>query len=149
MHHSRWSYNKTSTPWRRENPTFWRESESVWVWTTTLLCCIFLPVLVKAIPCIGQDLWICTVSYLSFTVELQQDGYTFNETFAKSEARNLPVSGCKSMVEGPTIMPGVFINLLCIYTMPNNHYCSTYMMAYHKSVCKYWLKFGRKSRSEG
>ena len=53
------------------------------------------------------------------------------------------------MVEGPTIMLGVFINLLCTYTMPNNHYCSTYMMAYHKSVSKYCLKFGRKSRSEG
>ena len=32
------------------------------------------------------------------------------------------------MVEGLTIMLGVFINLLDTHTMPNNHYCSTYMM---------------------
>ena len=31
---------------------------------------------------------------------------------AKSEARNLPTWGCKSMMEGPTIMLGVFITLL-------------------------------------
>ena len=30
---------------------------------TTLLCSIFLPVLVKAIPCIGKDLGMSTVTY--------------------------------------------------------------------------------------
>ena len=39
-------------------------------------------------------------------------------------ARNLPTWGCKSMMEGPIIMLGVFITLLCIHTMPINHYCS-------------------------
>ena len=62
MHHSQWSYNKTATPQRQENPDFSRETEPfdsyVWVSTTTLLCSIFLPVLVKAIPCIGKDLGI-------------------------------------------------------------------------------------------
>ena len=53
------------------------------------------------------------------------------------------------MVEGPTIMLGVFINLLCTYKMPNNHYCSTYMMAYHQLNARHCLKFGRKARSEG
>jgi len=53
------------------------------------------------------------------------------------------------MVEGLTIMLGVFINLLYIHTMPNNHYCSTYMLAYHHLNAKHCLKFGRKSRSEG
>ena len=61
----------------------------------------------------------------------------------KSEARNLPPWGCKSMVEGLTIMLGVFINLLCTHTMPNNHYCSTYMMAYPHLMAKRWLRVGR------
>ena len=52
----------------------------VWVSTTTLLCSIFLPVLVKAIPCIGKDLGMCTVAYESLMVELQQDGYTSKMT---------------------------------------------------------------------
>ena len=80
MHHSWWSYNKTATPQRQENPDILRETEPfdsyVWVSTTTLLCSIFLPVLVKAIPCIGKDLGMCTVAYASLMVELQQDGYT-------------------------------------------------------------------------
>ena len=80
MHHSWWSYNKTPTPRRRENPTFSREIELidsyVWVPSTTLLCSIFLPVLVKAIPCIGKDLGMSTIAYASLMVELQQDGYT-------------------------------------------------------------------------
>ena len=50
--------------------------------------------------------------------------------FLTSEAWNLPTSGCKSMVEGPTIMLGVFITLLYIHTMPNIYYCSTCMLLY-------------------
>ena len=80
MRHSWWSYNKTPTPRRRENPTFSRETDlivsDVWAPTTTLLCSIFLPVLVKAIPCIGKDLGMSTVAYASLMVELQQDAYT-------------------------------------------------------------------------
>ena len=80
MHHSWWSYNKTATHQRQENPDFSREikliDSDVWVSTTTLLCSIFLPVLVKAIPCIGKDLGMCTEAYASLMVELQQDGYT-------------------------------------------------------------------------
>jgi len=64
----------------RSNPQFLRETEpfdsDVWAPTTTLLCSIFLPVLVRAIPCIGKDLGMCTVAYASLMVELQQDGYT-------------------------------------------------------------------------
>ena len=48
----------------------------VWVPSTTLLCSIFLPVLVKAILCIGKDLGMSTIAYASLMVELQQDGYT-------------------------------------------------------------------------
>jgi len=48
----------------------------VWVLRITFLCSIFLPVLVKAIPCIGKDLGMSTVAYASLMVELQQDGYT-------------------------------------------------------------------------
>ena len=80
MHHSWWSYNKTATPRRQENPDFSRETEPfdsyVWVSTTTLLCSIFLPVLVKAIQCIGKDLGMSSIAYASLMVELQQDGYT-------------------------------------------------------------------------
>jgi len=42
-------------------------------------------------------------------------------------------------------MLGVFINLLYTHTMPNNHYCSTYMMAYPHLMAKRWLRVGRKS----
>ena len=63
-----------------ENPTFLRETDlilsDVWAPTTTLLCSIFLPVLFKAIPCIGKDLGMSTVAYASLMVELQQDAYT-------------------------------------------------------------------------
>jgi len=48
----------------------------VWVSATTFLCSVFLPVLVKAIPCIGKDLGMCTIAYASLMVELQQEGYT-------------------------------------------------------------------------
>ena len=41
---------------------------------------------------------------------------------------NLPTLGCKSMVEGLTIMLGVFITFLYTHTMPNIYYCSTYML---------------------
>jgi len=34
------------------------------------LCSIFLPVLVKAIPCIGKYLEMSTIEYASHTVEL-------------------------------------------------------------------------------
>jgi len=65
---------------KTENPTFSREIELidsyVWVASTTLLCSIFLPVLVKAIPCIGKDLGMPTIEYALLMVELQQDAYT-------------------------------------------------------------------------
>ena len=68
---------------------------------------------------------------------------------SKSEAWNLPTSGCKSMVEGLIIMLGVFINLLCTHTMPNNHYCSTYMMPYPHLMAKHCLTSRQKiKRSE-
>ena len=46
------------------------------------------------------------------------------EIFSWSEAWNPPTWGCKSMVEGLTIMLGVFITLLYILTMPNIYYSS-------------------------
>jgi len=62
-----------------------------------------------------------------------------------SEARNLPTCGCKSMMDGLAIMLGVFINLLYTHTMPNNHYCSTYMMPCPHLMAKHCLRVGRKS----
>ena len=49
------------------------------------------------------------------------------------------------MVEGLTIMLRVLINLLYTHTMPNNHYCSTYMMPYLHFIAKHCLTIGRKS----
>ena len=67
----------------------------VWVSTTTLLCSIFLPVLVKAIPCIGKDLGMCTGAYASLMVELQQDGYTSKTRESRLFERNQADSfGC-------------------------------------------------------
>ena len=60
--------------------------------------------------------------------------------------RNLPTWGCKSTMEGPTIMLGVFITLSCNYTMPNIYYCSTWMLIYSHLMAKRWLRVGRKSR---
>jgi len=84
MHHSWWSYNKTATHKRQENPTFRATIDpsplDVWVSATTFLCSIFLSVLVKAIPCIDKDLGMCTISYASLMVELQQDAYTSKPT---------------------------------------------------------------------
>jgi len=84
----------------------------------------------------------------------QLDGQTLPDhrqkiqIFAWSEAWNLPTSGCKSMMEGLIIMLRVFVNLLYTYTMPNNHYCSTYMMPYPHLMAKHCLTIGRKSRSK-
>ena len=58
------------------------------------------------------------------------------EIFSWSEAWNPPTWGCKSMVEGLTIMLGVFITLLCIYTMPNIYYSATYMLLYPHLMAK-------------
>jgi len=47
---------------------------------------------------------------------------------------------------GLTIMLRVFINLLYTHKMPNNHYCSAYMMPYPHLMAKHCLRVGRKSR---
>ena len=62
--------------YKDKNPIISKDYQAFWVSATTLLCSIFLPVLVKAIPCIGKDLGMCTEAYASLMVELQQDGYT-------------------------------------------------------------------------
>jgi len=62
---------------------------------------------------------------------------------SRSEARNLPTSGCKSMMDGLIIKLGVFINLLYTHTMPNNHYSTTYMMPYPHLLAKHCLTIGR------
>ena len=67
---------------------------------------------------------------------------------SKSEARNLPTWGCKSMMEGPTIMLGVFITLLYMYTMPNKHYSSKPTSLRCPLMAKHCLKVGRKSKAE-
>jgi len=67
---------------------------------------------------------------------------------SKFEARNLPTWGRKSMMEGPTIMLGVFITLLYIYTMPNKHYGSKPTSLRYRLMAKRCLKVGRKSKFE-
>jgi len=67
---------------------------------------------------------------------------------SRSEARNLPTCGCKSMMDGLIIMPRVFINLLYTYTMPNNHYYSQPTSLRCHLMAKCLLRVGKKSRSE-
>ena len=75
-----------------------------------------------------------------------------------TEGRKMPTPGSKSMVEGLTIMLGVSRALLYTQPMPNNNYCSTYMMAscspasvLRKSVGKRNLDppEGRKTQTPG
>ena len=67
---------------------------------------------------------------------------------SRSEARNRPTWGCKSMAEGLTIMLGVFITLLYTYTMPNNHYCGKPTSLRCHLMAKCYLRVGKKSRSD-
>jgi len=67
----------------------------------------------------------------------------------KSEARNLPTCGCKSMTEGPRNMLGVFITLLYTYTMPNNPYsCKPTSLSRCHLMAKHCLEVGRNRKSE-
>jgi len=65
-----------------------------------------------------------------------------------SEARNLPLCGCKSMTEGLRIVLGVFITLLYTYTMPNNHYSSKPSSLSCHLMAKRCLRVGRNQISE-
>ena len=62
----------------------------------------------------------------------------------RSEARNLPTCGCKSMTERPTNKLRVFIALIYTHTMPNIYYCSTCMMVYPHLMAKLALKLEEK-----
>jgi len=65
--------------------------------------------------------------------------------FSWSEAWNPPTWGCKSMVEGPTIMLGVFITLLYIHTIPNIYYCGTCMLLHSQLMAKLaWKSAGNQ-----
>jgi len=48
------------------------------------------------------------------------------------------------MVEGPTIMLGVFITLIYTYTMPNNLYCSKPTSLRCHLMAKRYLRVGKK-----
>ena len=52
------------------------------------------------------------------------------------------------MVEGLTIMLGVFITLVYTYTIPNNHYCSKPASLRCHLMAKCYLRVGKKLRSE-
>ena len=49
------------------------------------------------------------------------------------------------MMEGLTIMLGVFIALLYTHTLSNIYYSTTYMLLYPHLMAKHCLKVGRKS----
>jgi len=51
------------------------------------------------------------------------------------------------MVEGPTIMLGVFITLLYIYTMPNKHYSSKPSSLGCHLMAKHYLRVGKKNQN--
>jgi len=67
--------------------------------------------------------------------------------FSSSETWYLPIWGCKSMMEGPTIMLKAFINLLYTYTVRNDQYTSMQVMPYCRLATKYFLKVGLIVRS--
>ena len=73
------------------------------------------------------------------------DGQTLPESQqkSKSEARNLPPCGCKSMTEGPRNMLNVFITLLYTYTMPINYYSSKPTSLRCHLMAKHCLKASR------
>jgi len=48
------------------------------------------------------------------------------------------------MMEGPTIMLGVFITLIYTYTMPNNLYCSKPTSLRCHLMAKRYLRVGKK-----
>ena len=52
------------------------------------------------------------------------------------------------MMEGLTIMLGVFITLIYTYTMPNNLYYSKPTSLRCHLMAKCYLRVGKKSRSE-
>jgi len=66
----------------------------------------------------------------------------------KSEARNLPPCGCKSMVGGLRNMLNVFITLLYTYTKPNKQYNSKPTSLRCHLMAKRCLKVGRNWKSE-
>ena len=44
------------------------------------------------------------------------------------------------MVEGPTIMLGVFITLLYAHTIPNIYYCSGYVVEFDTKKAEYYFE---------
>jgi len=66
----------------------------------------------------------------------------------KTEARNLPPCGCKSMVGGLRNMLNVFINLLCTYTMPNKHYISKPTSPRWHLMAKHCLEVSRNWKNK-
>ena len=103
----------------------------------TLLCTHTMPIIYYCSTCMLLYPHLMAKRVLKLALEF--------EIFSWSEARNLPTWGCKSMVEGPTIMLGVFITFLCTHTMPIIYYCSTCMLLYPhlmaKRVLNSWLEF--------
>jgi len=77
----------------------------------------------------------CMLLYPHLKAKLAQE-MAENQDFFWSEAWNPPTWGSKSMMEGSTIMLGVFITLLYPHTMPNIYYCSTCMLLYPHLMAK-------------
>jgi len=75
--------------------------------------------------------------------------FTNTEVIAKIMSMSMITTtknrGCKGRTFMSIKVLKVFINLLYTYTMPNNHYCSTYMMPYPHLLAKHCLRVGRKS----
>ena len=68
------------------------------------------------------------------------------EVFSWSEAWNPPTWGCKSMMEGLTIMLVVLLTFLYIQPMPNIYYPATYMLLYPHLMAKLALKLATGNR---
>ena len=68
------------------------------------------------------------------------------ENLTQSEARELPTSGHKSVIEGPRILLIVFIALYYTYAMAKHQYLSNRMIPYHRLMAKHCQKAGLISK---
>ena len=68
------------------------------------------------------------------------------ENLAQSQARELPTSGCASVMEGPIMVLIVFIALYYTYTMAKHQYLSNRMIAYQHLMSKHCRTAGSISK---
>ena len=144
--------NETLTHLREEKrkrvaiKVWWRDLQSCWECSGTC----YTHIQCQATTIVAPTWWHTT----TWCCEVLRKSMG-KRNFDPPEGRKTPTPGSKSMVEGPTKVLRVFRALLYTYTMPNHHYTSTYMLAYHHlkprrspKACgktKLWPTWGKKN----